>query len=212
MATNRTYNLNQLEAQLDKKKVFYWCWDPFSTWNRCVRAASMNGAVRARCLVPNRAGGKEVMQETISVFKDPPVQVWVIPQHQAQWQTHTLPVRAGYPQKHSAPLKVLQAAGDSSTLQMLHPAVQPLAEDGIPEVQISAARTKFKRGETEGNLWKRATRQRTKQKRDYFSVIQKKASDSYQCFLALTSSLIYTYGWPWMHPHTMFMTKTLGRK
>lgn len=53
--------------------------------------------------------------------------------------THThstdLPVRAGYPQKHCAPLKVLQAAGDSSALQTF----QSLTEDSVPQVQISTA-------------------------------------------------------------------------
>ena len=73
---------------------------------------------------------KEVMQATISVFKDPPVQVWELSPNtrRAHTPTHStdLPVRAGYSQKHGAPLKVLQAARDLSALQMLHPAVQPL--------------------------------------------------------------------------------------
>lgn len=68
----------------------------------------------------------------------------VIPQHQAQRhaQTHTRgaepPVRAGYPQKHGAPLKALQTAGDCAALQMELPAVQPLAEDNVPAAEINA--------------------------------------------------------------------------
>lgn len=147
--------LGQLETGLAKKKkkilfklrsileikLLHLCWF----------CDSIRQSYMCKVFLPWRA--KEVMQETISLFKDPPVQVWELSPNTRRSDTHT------HTDPHTALIclcvqvilknmvllwRSSRQQGTSLQIQMLHPAVQPLTEDGIPEVQISAVKAPWK--------------------------------------------------------------------
>lgn len=130
----------------------------------------------------------------------------VIPQHQAQWHTHTDPHTALICMCVQVILKNMvlfwrssRQQGTSLQIQMLHPAVQPLTEDGIPEVQISAIKALWK---VQNNAQKWRSNLKNVQKdrgqigrslKIQMTKMWRKTSDcNKKCFLTLKSALIYT--------------------